>query len=251
MLKGFIFKEIDIGENMVQGIVFTVTAVICLALMIAFLVVRIKRGANDLSVCLKTMASLVFVFGALIAIYLSGLFLANILIVMGLICAMLGDVALDLKYTHVDYKKQYLNAGMVCFCLSNVFYIIAISFMFNSAQNFWLFAGGMVLVALVFAIIVFLMAKPLKLDFSGFKALTFVYSFLVSLTSFLSLGICFFVSGFAIFACGAILVLISDLVLSLMYFGGKDNSKVLCIVNHSLYYIGQLLIVAYLFFQMV
>ena len=53
---------------------------------------------------------------------------------------------------------------------------------------------------------------------------------------------------FFIFASGIVLVLLSDLVLSMMYFGGKQDNKVLCVINHVLYYIGEILVMAFLFF---
>jgi len=47
---------------------------------------------------------------------------------------------------------------------------------------------------------------------------------------------------------GLISFLASDLVLSLQYFGGKQDSKNLTIVNHILYYIAQILIASFIFF---
>ena len=46
-----------------------------------------------------------------------------------------------------------------------------------------------------------------------------------------------------------VLFLLSDLVLTQMYFGGKPRDKVLCTVNHALYYAAQICIACYVFFM--
>ena len=53
---------------------------------------------------------------------------------------------------------------------------------------------------------------------------------------------------FIIFAGGIILIFLSDLVLSQNYFlEGKENDKFLIIVNHALYYAGQILMATFLY----
>ena len=222
-----------------------------LVFLIAFLVVRTKRGAGPLALVLKTLASIFFVSGAIYAVYVNGLSLANMFIVLGLVFALLGDIVLDLKVAYPEGNRMYLNSGISSFSISNVLYLTGIVLLWNSLSKFWFFAIGTVVIALLFAVVVFLLAKPLKLDFTGYKVMVFIYSFLVALTATLSLGISFYVPGFALFAVGAILILISDLILSMQYFGGKQESKLLTILNHVIYYIGEILIMTYLFFQIV
>lgn len=229
---------------------FAIFATICLVFVGAFLFVRCKKGACPLAVILKSIASIIFVFGGIFATFKIGLSTANMLIVFGLILAMFGDVVLDLKMAYKEHEKIYLNAGMTSFSLSSALYVVATVLIWHSLENFLLAVLGSFGLALVFAIVVLLLEKPLKLDFSGFKVQTFIYSMLVAMAGILSLVICFFAPKFAIFAVGVLLVLISDLVLSMMYFGGKGDSKVLCVINHVLYYVGELLVVAYLFFQL-
>lgn len=229
---------------------FAIFATICLVFVGAFLFVRCKKGACPLAVILKSIASIIFVFGGIFATFKIGLSTANMLIVFGLILAMFGDVVLDLKMAYKEHEKIYLNAGMTSFSLSSALYVVATVLIWHSLENFLLAVLGSFGLALVFAIVVLLLEKPLKLDFSGFKVQAFIYSMLVAMAGILSLVICFFAPKFAIFAVGVLLVLISDLVLSMMYFGGKGDSKVLCVINHVLYYVGELLVVAYLFFQL-
>ena len=230
---------------------FCLFSVVCLVFLGLFLYVRCKKGGCALAVFYKTIASIGFLAGGIYALYLNPNMLANIFIVLGLMFALIGDVVLDLKIAYKQDEKLYLNAGIGVFSTSSLLYIVAIILLWNTLSKFLFFSIGSVIIALVFAVLVFLLAKPLKLNFSGYKVQVFIYSFVVALVAILSLGICFFVPGFAIFAVGAVLILLSDLVLSTMYFGGKADNNILCIINHVLYYLGELLIMSYLFFQLI
>ncbi len=229
---------------------FAIFATVCMIMVGAFLFVRCTKGAGPLALALKSIASIIFVFAGIYATYKIGLSLANMFIVFGLILALFGDIVLDLKVAYPEQVKPYLNTGMISFSCSSAMYIVATILIWNGLKNFVLACVGSFAIALLFAIVVLLLAKPLKLDFKGYKVQTVVYSTLVAMAGILSLFISFYVPGFAIFAVGVLLVLVSDLVLSLMYFGGKQDSKVLCIINHIFYYIGELMVVAYLFFQL-
>ena len=229
---------------------FCLCAAFCLAFMIAFLVIRAKKGGCPQAVIIKTFASIGFVAGGAYALYLNSGVFANFFIMLGLVFALVGDVVLDLKVAYKEDNKIYLNSGISSFTISSALYFVAIILLWNTLKNFLFFSLGSVVVALAFTFVVFLLAKPLKLDFTGYKVQVFIYSFFVTLVAILALGISFYVPRFALFAVGALLVLVSDLVLSMMYFGGKADSKILCTINHVLYYLGELFVMAYMFFQM-
>lgn len=229
---------------------FCLCVAVCFIFLTLFLIVRAKKGGCALAVIFKTIASISFVSGGVYALYLNGDILANLFIVIGLILALIGDIVLDLKVAYKKEEKLYLNAGMSSFTLSSVSYIVAIILLWNTLSKFMFFGLGSLLISVIFAIIVFLLAKPLKLEFKGFKPQVFIYSCVVAMVAIFSLGISFFVPGFALFAVGGILILLSDLVLSTMYFGDKGDNTILCVINHILYYLGELFIMAYLFFQL-
>ena len=50
-----------------------------------------------------------------------------------------------------------------------------------------------------------------------------------------------------VLSIGFVLFLLSDLVLSMQYFGDKLHDKKLIIINHSLYYLAQIIIAMFLF----
>jgi len=229
---------------------FIIFAVLCIGFMTAFNVIRCIKGAGPLAVMLKSLASISFVFGGIYACYKNGLTVANLIIVFGLIFAMVGDIILDLKVAYKEHEEFYLNSGMATFSLSSICYIVATIVLWSGLEGFLVATLGAAALALIFALIVILLAPKLKLNLSGYRAQVFVYSTAVAMAAILSLFVSFYVPYYAIFAVGIFLVLISDLILSLMYFGGKENSGKLCVINHVIYYLGELLVVAYLFFQL-
>lgn len=228
---------------------FSLFSFLCLVFLTLFLIEKNKNGSSHKSVTLKTIASIMFVFGGVYALTFTGA-LANMLIVFGLVLAMIGDIILDLRCMKEDTKKFYFHVGASSFSLSAALYFAATMLLWHSLENFVLLSVGSVALAIVFTIIIQLLEKPMKFDFSGNRVMISIYSFCISLATFAALAIGVFANGFLVFAVGILLVLLSDLVLSMMYFGGKENNKLLCTVNHVVYYAGELLVMAYLFFQL-
>jgi len=228
---------------------FCIFTVLSFVFTIIFICVKNKTGSSPVTLIIKSIASLMFVLGAIYALTFTSA-TENMIIVFGLIFAMLGDILLDLRCMREEEKKIYFNAGVGAFSASSVLYIIATILLWNMMSNFLLLALGSLLIAILIAVIIQLLEKPLKFDFTGNRIQIIVYSIFVSLAAVLGLGVSIFANGFFVFSIGLLLILISDLVLSMMYFGGKENSKILCALNHILYYSGELLVMAYLFFQL-
>jgi len=228
---------------------FCLFSVLCLVFVVLFLCEKNKNGSSYKSVTLKTIASIMFVFGGIYALTFTGA-IANMLIVFGLVLAMIGDIILDLRCMKDETKKFYFHVGASSFSLSAILYFVATILLWNNMQNFLLIALGSVVLAMVFTIIIQLLEKPMRFDFSGNRVMISIYSFCISIAAFSSLAISVFANGFFVFSIGVLLVLLSDLVLSMMYFGGRENNKMLCTINHLVYYIGELLVMAYLFFQL-
>ena len=228
---------------------FCLFSVLCLVFVVLFLCEKNKNGSSHKSVTLKTIASIMFVFGGIYALTFTGA-TANMLIVFGLVLAMIGDIILDLRCIKEDTKKFYFHVGASSFSISAILYFVATILLWHNLENFLLIAIGSVVLAIAFTIINLLLEKPMKLDFSGNKIMVTIYSFCISVTTFLGLVVSVFINGYFVLSIGVLLVLLSDLVLSMMYFGGKENNKTLCTVNHLVYYAGELLVMAYLFFQL-
>ena len=106
-------------------------------------------------------------------------------------------------------------------------------------------------ISLILTIVISLVSKKaLKFEYGKFGALVNLYTFILLLTTALSIYLCFIglTSPLFILAIGFGLFLASDLVLSMQYFGGKKTDKTLTFVNHLLYYAAQIVIAMFIYF---
>lgn len=219
---------------------------------IIFIAVRVTRGGTW-GLYTKTIASVAFVVLGIFGAYQSGLELVSVFVLIGLIMGMIGDIVLDLKIVYKNDNDQHLNAGMLSFGLGHVCYFVALtllvaksSYLTSKLLPILLVSAG---IGVVFTLGVMLLAKPvLKLDFGKFKVQTILYTFILSFMTSYAFGVAIFAKRILLFAIGLALILISDLILSNQYFGGKQDSKMLTFLNHAIYYMGQIAIAFMLYF---
>lgn len=222
--------------------------VVMMAFLVAtFLATRFMIGGVP-ALFTKTIASLGFVFSAVIAIIYVDFEKFYAFIIVGLVLGMIGDILLDLKRLYKEDAGTYLNYGMLAFGLGHIMYFMALG-------NFYGFDGSFVgktfislAVGLVAsALIVFVFAKFLKLDFGEFKWQTFAYSTVLIAVMVLSLITGIKNNTLMLMNIGLVVFLASDLVLSTQYFGGREENKILTTINHILYYGAQVLIVGIMY----
>lgn len=220
---------------------------ICLVLAIIFISVRTLRGGVA-GVLTKTLASVAFVASGIIALSVASGGLNYGLIVIGLVFGLVGDILLDLKVIYPEHQNAYLNAGMLSFGLGHVCYAAGLSMFANGTSTIWLCLVIALGVSIVVAPLIMLISKGMKLDFGKFFIQSLTYAFILVFMVAYSIGLSVKTPLMYISAVGLFLFLASDLVLSLQYFGGKQDSKALIIINHTLYYLAQISLVAFLFF---
>lgn len=212
--------------------------------LICFLALRDKNG-SPLATVIKTLASLFFIATAIAALIENNtvsydrIIIPGALIIMGLVLGLVGDITLDLKITYQKMIKDsdtYTFAGMVSFGIGHILYIVAISMLYTFSGWAILIAAGFI--ALVFIVSIFLM----KMNFGKWLIPSISYGFLLSIFMCVAAAACIIEKTVGVdlilFLIGSILFLLSDLILSMTYFDGKD-SKVMIIVNHILYYAAQ------------
>ena len=225
-------------------IVFCIMMVFLVACFISCRFLQTGKGA----IFAKTMASLGMVVGAVLAFGM-GYFYYSLYILIGLICGMLGDIYIELRKIYIEDKLSYFNAGMACFALGHVMYIIAmVKIVGNESLLFDVLVS--VGVASAFsALLFFVLAKPLKLEFGKCKWQSFLYCIELTFTMMFSIML-YANHNLSIFMMlGFISFLLSDLVLSMQFFGGGnyEDNKLLVALNHILYYGAQVLIVGVLY----
>lgn len=163
---------------------------------------------------------------------------------------LLGDIALDLKYVFKKYEKEYLKAGFSSFGVGHIFYIIALVILFGF--NKFAFIGAAAIMAFCVAF-VFISEKLLKLQYGKFKSISVCYIIVLGFVFGLSVmyAILSFSAASLMLAIGFALFLLSDVVLSGLYFGATEKertSRPAIILNHLLYYSAQFIIALSLLF---
>lgn len=215
---------------------------------LVFLIVRVKKGGMP-GLFTKAIASFCFIATAIAAANKNSTFIGFAsLIVLGLVMGMLGDIWLDLKWIHLEKKDSYLYAGFISFLIGHLFYISSV-YLYSpwSVKSIIIAAVG----ALVIATVATLMEKPMKMNYGKFKLILFLYSLVLSFTVTSSIVTAVITGGekvWVVMSIGAVLFILSDLVLSGMYFGENKNTPVNVVINHSLYYIAQFFMASTIFF---
>ncbi len=214
-----------------------------------FLALRVKQGGIK-AMFTKAAASLCFIGTAFVAFALNREnFEYAILMIFGLVFSMLGDIWLDLKYVYKEHSDIYSFAGFGSFMVAHTFFIPAI--LMGYAEYVWWHFVVDAIMCLILIINTITMEKRDNLHYGKFKTITIVYTVFVMGTMLLSIN-GFVASGFKsikyiVLIIASLLFALSDLVLSKIYFGDKNNSKYV-LVNHILYYAAQFLFASSILF---
>lgn len=228
---------------------FYAVLVIGIAVTAFFLVMRVKEG-NIKAMFAKSAASLCFIATALVAFALNrDNFEYAILIIFGLVFSMLGDIWLDMKYIYKEHTDMYTFAGFGSFMVAHTMFVPAILMGYDE-YIWWHFIVDVITCGL-FVVNTVVMEKQGKVNYGKFRTITIIYTAFVMATALLSIN-GFVASGFKsvkyiILIIGGVLFALSDIVLSYIYFGGKNNKKYV-LANHVLYYAAQFFIASSILF---
>lgn len=233
-------KNFLLGVFMIQTIIL---ASVTFLIACLFMFIRTTQGTGLRALLLKTLASFSFVVLGIIVCfdkcdYMSVEFA---FLIIGLVAGMLGDIFLDLKYTYPEHYNQYTSAGIVAFSICHLCYLAFIIFVSNASLLMPCIIASAVAICAVLFILLF-GKSLLKLDFGEHKLLSLIYTAILFFVVGFSVVITISNVNFILFTVGEALILVSDLILSMIYFGNKRHSKFLSNLNHTLYYAGQILI---------
>ncbi len=214
--------------------------------LIAFMVMCNKKR-SVLGVYIKNITSIFFILTAVTGAFnntdMSDVWKYALPIVVGQVFGLMGDVYLDQKWLYPQHNDQYLNMGFISFGIGHFFYMGA---MYTHAK----FEIKDMLVPLVIGVIVTVvnlaLEKPTKQKYGKFFAIVTVYCLILGTM----LGTAFWAYiktkqvSYLVYTIGAALFLLSDVILSPMYFAIKQdrNTPLNFVLNHTTYYVGQYLI---------
>jgi len=227
-------------------------------LVVCFIFFEVK-GHHQLALFLKGLASFGFILVLISVVYEKLLMPSSLnyvgesflvylplalLILCGLICGLLGDVFLALRPIRPkEEDRRIIISGIVAFAIGHIFYYVVLLVL---GEFSWL----AVIVSVLAAIIIGLGSYLLKYNMGITKIPAIIYSALIFLMvgQALSLAIN---ENFNLFTTliliGAILFAVSDLILSQIYYAGKDKPAFI-IPNLFTYYSAQLLIAVSMLF---
>ena len=194
------------------------------------------------SLLLKTAASTAFILLGFVSFRASS-GAVSIAILPGLVMGLIGDIYLDLKYVFPEHETTFTYTGFGAFILGHFCYMI---FLFS---QYPLTVAGLI-IALIIGISagigIYITPELMKVNYGRFHLISSVYGALLVFITVYSLCLCFagFTGAKIVFFFGILLFLMSDLVLSQVYFGQDQDTPKNSMINHGAYYLGQIMIAA-------
>ncbi len=221
-----------------------ITTFLGLLCFIAFCVKCSKKRSVE-GVFVKTAVSMFFIFTTAVGVFVNPSVLKYqyaIIILLGNIFGLLGDIFLDQKWVYPTDDHKYLVSGFTVFGIGHFFYIGAMGKIAQLEMMDFVYAA---LIGVLITVVNVILEKPSKLDYGKFKPIVIAYCLVIGTMT----GTAFMCAlrtkmlAFIICIIGAALFLLSDIVLSWIYFGEpKKNNPVNFVLNHFTYYAGQYMI---------
>lgn len=164
-------------------------------------------------------------------------------VMLGLLFGALGDILLNLRFVFEKIGQKIFLAGIAAFLTGHILYLVALVPLSESLLV------SIICGVVVAAVILTVIFKSFEVK-PAFKIFGIVYIGAVVLMTSIAIGNCItgnFETYAVLYAIGAVLFTVSDVVLIFNTFGPTTKFS-LRITNLSLYYIGQLLIASSLLF---
>ncbi len=227
---------------MLFPIIFTALGMVMLAVFQHF---RIK-GCSPWTTVLKSFTSLGFMCVAVCALAANGFGREDArycaFVILGLLFGLLGDIWLDLKFTHPESGIPYTYAGFMVFLFGHLVYDAGLITRFY-VKGHPMYIIVPVLISAAFCVVVLLTEDLMKVKYGKFKGIVAAYSpVVISISAFsgsFAILYSFKCIPLDVFFIASILFLFSDLILNGTYFGDGKNRPVDIIVNHTSYYLAQ------------
>ena len=225
------------------------------AVLLALYIREKIRAYSVKAVLLKALVSTLF-----IAVGVYGSFLCAAkgvvtplcpFVVLGLVCGLLGDIWLDLKYVFPEKDEPFTYAGFGVFGAGHLLFIAGMLLSYYPAGRPMAVILP-VLLALALSVGNALMEKPMKLRYGKLRGVVIAYGVLlfsmVLIAGSLALAHGRRETPLNLLFIGGVFFALSDLILSGTYFGVGKERPVDLALNYLTYYPAQFLIASALVF---
>lgn len=208
------------------------------------------RSYSPKALMLKSAVSFFFIAVAIAALAESGA-VYGYFVLAALVCGLLGDIWLDLKYVYRQDEETFTFAGFMAFGCGHIIFITGLLINYaDFSRPFYIIIP--ILIGIIAGIVTGLAGPLMKLDYGKYKTIVMVYGALLFgvtvLAGSLALMNSFSVPLLNLMFVGGVLFAISDLVLSGTYFGEGKERPVDIILNYIFYYGAQFVIAWAVFF---
>ena len=144
----------------------------CAGAVLLFFFLKEKVKAYSVkAVMFKAAASICFVGVAAVSLFAKGYHALSIFVTLGLFFGVLGDIWLDFKYVFKEHDKIFTYAGFIMFASGHACYISGMFLEFFNNQN-PLYIILPLIGGLLISVCNLFIAKPMKLDYSGYKVIS-------------------------------------------------------------------------------
>ena len=218
-----------------------VAVMTCISILTAAVFTVRRAGKKDVvSVFLKTLASLSFILLGFCAVRQAGTFESSWLLIPALVVCLTGDIFLDLRYVDAQNAGAWTAGGFVSFILGHACFL---GYMLHGGELLRLLPAA-ILIGILGGIFIYITPGLMRLDYGRFRLLSAFYAAVLICTTALAVlrAVQAPGTGSVLFAAGLVLFLLSDLVLSRVYFAEGGDTPFTCSLNHGLYYAAQILI---------
>ena len=212
-----------------------ILCVLGMLLQAVFIYSEYKRNMFA-AVFLKGAASLIFVVIGFIGYKAVGQTEISRLVLFGLILGAAGDILLNIRYLTAGLKTFFFVTGTIAFFAGHIMYLAALIMTSDCFAVSAAVAAGITVILWIIVERKTIVALPLKI-LGGLYIAAVVFMACVAVGN--AVSVCS--TGRILFAAGAVLFLISDMILILNTFG-KNPKMFWSGICLSLYYPGQLLI---------
>ena len=166
-------------------------------------------------------------------------------VVLGLLCGLMGDIWLDLKYVFPEKDEPFTYAGFCAFGVGHMLYIAGMLLSYYPAGK-PLTVIVPILLAVAMSVGNIVLEKPMKLHYGKFKPVAIAYGVLlfgmVLIAGSLALAHGWKETPLNLLFTGGIFFALSDLILSGTYFGVGKERPIDLTLNYITYYAAQFLI---------